>query len=333
MSIIKPSIKEGKKFINPVPTQTSTGSFGNIMKGLLTGKQERVPKTPLGPFVTDHELYKQHPDNGLRITWMGHSSLLIEIDGKRLLTDPVWGERASFTSFAGPKRFFPAPLALDKLPKLDAIILSHDHYDHLDKPTIKQLVNSETPFYCSLGVGSHLSRWGIHKSRITEMDWTDSVTIGDDLQITAAPARHFSGRGITNRNETLWSSFVIKGPKHNIFFGADSGYFDGFRDIGEAYGPFDLTMLEIGAANENWAHIHMGPQKASLAHIALKGKLMMPIHWATFNLAFHGWREPIDDLLEHAFDKNITLFAPKPGVPTEVRPGGHNSWWWDKGRG
>jgi len=329
MDNITRSRKEGRKFVNPVPTRTSTGSMREIFKEYFTGKQERVPKTPLGPFVTDAGIYKTAPASGLRITWMGHSSLLIEIDGKRLLTDPVWGARASFSKFIGPKRFFPAPLALNELPKLDAIILSHDHYDHLDHYTMQQLRGGDVPFYCSLGVGSHLIKWGIDKSRITEMDWSDSVMIGD-VRITATPARHFSGRGIVNRNETLWSSFVIKGPQHNIFFGADSGYFSGFKDIGDAYGPFDLTMLEIGAANKNWADIHMGPEKATEAHLALRGKLMMPIHWGTFNLATHGWREPIEDLLAYAFDKNIKLFAPKPGTPTEVTGDACNSWWWQK---
>lgn len=329
MSTIKRSRKEGKKFVNPVPTRTSTGSMGKVFKDYFTGKQERVPKKPLGPFRTDAGIYHKGPENGLRITWMGHSSLLIEIDGKRLLTDPAWGERASFSKYFGPKRFFPAPIAFDELPSLDAVILSHDHYDHLDRSTMKRFVKSDVPFYCSIGVGQHLVKWGIARDRIHEMDWTDSVTIGKDLQITATPARHFSGRGITNRNETLWSSFVIKGPQHNIFFGADSGYFPGFEDIGKAYGPFDLTMLEIGASNENWADIHMGPEKATRAHQALGGKVMMPIHWATFNLAIHGWREPIEELMEYAFDRNILLFAPEPGAPTEVTHNGYNSLWWE----
>jgi len=156
------------------------------------------------------------------------------------------------------------------LPKLDAILLSHDHYDHLDKDTIKNFAGSTNQFYCSLGVGQHLEKWGINANYITEVDWGDSVMIGNDIILTATPARHFSGRGIINRNETLWSSFVIKGPKHNIFFGADSGWFPGFKEIGDAFGPFDLTMLEIGAYGKYWPDIHMGPDHASNAHIALK---------------------------------------------------------------
>lgn len=327
MSYLKPAKKEGKTFINPIPTVQTTENMAVMMLKFITAKGEREPINPLGPFHTDHNTYNTPPANGLRITWMGHSSLLIEIDGYRILTDPVWGQRASFVSFAGPKRFFDAPLPLQNLPKLDAIILSHDHYDHLDYPTISQLTHLSTPVICSLGVGGIIQKWGIKKERITELNWTDSVSIAPDCTITATPARHFTGRGITNRNQTLWSSFVIKGPKHNIFFGADSGIFPGFKDIGDAYGPFDLTMLEIGAYGSGWPHIHMGPDNAGDAHLALKGKLMMPIHWGTFNLALHPWREPVELIQSFAKNKNIQLFLPKPGQPTEV-VGAHTTEWW-----
>jgi L-ascorbate metabolism protein UlaG (beta-lactamase superfamily) len=328
MALIKKSEKDGKVFLNPVPTsQKLVGGVAKLLWQYMTSKEERVPKKTLGPFTTDAEIYKTAPGSGLRITWMGHSSVLIEIDGKRILTDPVWGDRASFSSLIGPKRFFAAPLPLADLPELDAIILSHDHYDHLDKPTIKKLGHLNTPVYCSLGVGAIIEQWGISKSRITEMDWTDTVNVGNDCIITALPARHFSGRSLSNRNQTLWSSFVIKGNKHTIFFGADSGWFPGFKAIGDMYGPFDLTMLEIGAYGEGWPDIHMGPDHASNAHLALRGKIMMPIHWGTFNLALHAWREPVEKLLVFAAQKNIGLFLPVPGVPTEVN-GVYNSQWW-----
>ena len=328
MTLIKKAEKEGKVYQNPVPTsQKLNGGVAKLLWQYMTSKEERVPKKTLGPFYTDRSIYKAPPQNGLRITWMGHSSLLIEIDGKRILTDPVWGERASFSSFVGPKRFFAAPLPLTDLPELDAIILSHDHYDHLDEPTMRKLVHLNTPIYCSIGVGPIIERWGINKSRITEMNWTDTVKVGNDCAITALPSRHFSGRGLHNRNQTLWSSFVIKGSKHTIFFGADSGWFPGFKEIGDMYGPFDLTMLEIGAYGEGWPDIHMGPDHASNAHLALKGEIMMPIHWGTFNLALHAWREPVERLLGFAAQKNIGLFLPVPGVPTEVN-GVHNSEWW-----
>ncbi|MGZ3765402.1 MAG: MBL fold metallo-hydrolase [Mucilaginibacter sp.] len=323
--------KHGSKYLNPIPTDT--GSFGKmipILKEYINNKAETTPKRTLGPFKTDLSIYKKLPESGLRITLIGHSSLLIEIDGKRILTDPVWSDRVSFVSFMGPKRFFEAPLPLNELPPLDAVLLSHDHYDHLDKETIKFFADTTIPFFCSKGVSQYLEKWGINGNFITEMDWGDSVMIGNDCILTATPARHFSGRGVMNRNETLWSSFVIKGPKHNIFFGADSGWFPGFKEIGDAFGPFDLTMLEIGAYGKNWPDIHMGPDHASNAHIALKGKLMMPIHWGTFNLSTHAWYEPIERLMQYAKEKKIDLFIPEPGKPTEVKGALNSEWWVEK---
>jgi L-ascorbate metabolism protein UlaG (beta-lactamase superfamily) len=321
--------KKGKKFLNPIPTdEAGFGKMIPILKEYYSNKAENTPKKQLGPFKTDVSVFDAPPVSGLRITLIGHSSLLIEIDGKRILTDPVWSERVSFSSFFGPKRFFEPPIALEDLPPLDAIIISHDHYDHLDKSTIKYFAGKHIPFVTSLKVGQHLASWGIEKNFITELDWGDSTMLGDDCNITATPARHFSGRGIIGRNETLWSSFVIKGHTHNIFFGADSGWFPVFKDIGEAFGPFDLTMLEIGAYGQYWPDIHMGPDNASNAHLALKGKLMMPIHWGTFNLAPHAWDEPIERLLKYAKEKNIDLFVPEPGMPTEVKE--FVSGWWEK---
>lgn len=328
MSVIQHARKEGKVFQNPIPTSIMTGPVLKTLAAYLTAKAERVPLTPIGPFHTDTSVFNTLPESGLRITWIGHSSLLIELDGYRILTDPVWSQRVSFSSAVGPKRFFAPPLALSQLPSLDLIICSHDHYDHLDHQTIRQLALTNTPFVCSEGVGFYLEKWGVSRSRITELNWGDSTQVADELKITATPARHFSGRGIWNRNTTLWSSFVLKGPKHNIFFGADSGWFDGFRDIGDQFGPFDLTMLEIGAYGDTWPDIHMGPENASNAHLALRGKQMMPIHWGTFNLALHAWREPIERLLVAAKEKNITLFAPQPGLPTEANGEAVVSGWW-----
>ncbi|TSJ44175.1 MBL fold metallo-hydrolase [Mucilaginibacter corticis] len=325
---ISPSKKQGRKFLNPIPTgEVKPGDIIPMMRAYATNKAEVVPKKKLGPFKTDPSIYQTPPKSGLRITLIGHSSLLIEIDGRTILTDPVWSQRVSFTQLMGPKRFFDPPIQLSDLPPLDAIIISHDHYDHLDKATIKYFAGNTVPFYCSLGVSKHLESFGIVKNYITELDWGDSAMIDHDCVITATPSRHFSGRGIFGRNETLWSSFVIKGSKHNIFFGADSGYFPGFKDIGEAFGPFDLAMLEIGAYGQYWPDIHMGPDNASNAFLQLNAKLMMPIHWGTFNLALHDWFEPIERLQQYAIDKKIELFVPEPGKPTEVN-GAYNSRWW-----
>jgi len=207
------------------------------------------------------------------------------------------------------------------------VIISHDHYDHLDKTVIPKLAATNVPFICSVGVGKYLQQWGVSANNITELNWSDSTQV-KQLSITATPARHFSGRGIFNRNETLWSSFVLKGPAHNIFYGADSGWFPGFEEIGNTFGPFDLTMLEIGAYGEGWPDIHMGPENAVKAHLALKGKVMMPIHWGTYNLAFHPWYEPVERVLKAATTNKVSLLLPCPGMPTDVNGKALISNWW-----
>ena len=322
--------KKDNKYQNPIPTkEAGFENFIPILREYLGNKAETVPKKPLGPFVTDATIYNSPPSAGLRITWIGHSSLLIEIDGRRILTDPVWSDRASFLSFIGPKRFFTAPLPLNYLPKLDAVLISHDHYDHLDKQTMKFFSGKNIPFFCSLGITPYLEKCGLNANFITELDWGDSAMIANDITLTCLPSRHFSGRGIMNRNETLWGSFILRGPKHHIFFGADSGWWPGYQEIGDTFGPFDLTMLEVGAYGKNWPDIHMGPDHAANAHLALHGKLMMPIHWGTFNLSTHAWFEPIELLLQYAKERNIKLFVPEPGKPTDVT-GPLNSEWWTR---
>jgi L-ascorbate metabolism protein UlaG (beta-lactamase superfamily) len=322
------------KFRNTLPTSVmgSARAF-RMIRRLLFERRRGDPQTPIGPFRTDISAYARPASNGLRVTWMGHSTLLLEIDGFTILTDPVWSRRASFVSFAGPKRFYPPTLALKELPPIDAVLLSHDHYDHLDRATIEQLAvllkENRTRFVASLGLRNLLESWGVAPQKITELNWGQSTNLGSDFSITATPARHFSGRSLWNRNATLWSSFVIRGPRHNIFFGADSGMFPGFRDIGNAYGPFDLTMLEIGAYDADWPDVHMGPIHAAQAHLDLRGKLLLPIHWGLFNLAFHPWREPIERLVKVAREKNVSLFLPSPGAPHDVTEENVQTFWWE----
>jgi L-ascorbate metabolism protein UlaG (beta-lactamase superfamily) len=257
--------------------------------------------------------------------------MLWEIDGVCILIDPVWDERAAPTQWFGPKRFFPPTLPLIELPPLDAVLISHDHYDHLGKGTVQTLaaLRPELRWITSLGVGAELRDFGVAAGRITELDWTESATVGG-VTITSLPARHFSGRSLSNRNETLWASFALRGPRHNLYYGADSGLWDGFSAIGEQFGPFDVTMLEIGAFNEAWKDIHMGPDGAADAFAMLGGTLggglLMPIHWGLFDLALHGWLEPIERILELAGDHGISLFSPEPGKPVE--PGIEVSEWW-----
>ncbi len=306
-----------------------------VLPRFLMNRAEKAPNWPLGPFKTDVAVYETAPGSGLRVTWIGHSSMLVEIDGVRALIDPVWDERASPMRWAGPKRFFAPPLPLRDLPQVDVVLVSHDHYDHLGESTIRELAGMESmreaKWVTSLGIGEMLRRFGVNAERISELDWTQSVRLADGaLEITAVPARHFSGRSLFNRFESLWSAFVLKSSKHAIFFGADSGWWDGFGQIGATYGPFDLTMLEIGAFDALWASIHLGPDGAARAFEALGGRgLMMPIHWGLFDLALHAWRQPMERMLDLAAERGIMLWAPEPGRPTEVMAGVEvqSDWW------
>lgn len=320
----------GKIFINPIPTVvTKQGTFLKILKENFFDKNKhlREPKTPPGPFLADVSVLNNLPSDTLRVTWLGHSSLLIEIDGKRFLTDPVWANRVSPFNFIGPVRFFSPPLALKDLPALDGIIISHDHYDHLDKETVRYLAAAENRFFCPLGVSKWLKAFGARDEQIQELDWWDEIQLDNNFRLTATPARHFSGRWLGDRFRTLWASWVISSSTKRVFYSADSGMFPGFTEIGNKYGPFDLTALEIGAANYDWEDIHMGPLKAADAHRMLKGKVMLPIHWGTFNLATHPWKEPIEDLLAYAEQRDIKLLLPAPGDTRLVSE--FNSNWWN----
>ena len=326
MSFLERSARAGRKFLNPIPTHLGGLSLAlKILPMYLANREERVPRSPIGPFRTDPSLYAAPPATGLRVTWFGHSGLLIEIDGVRLLIDPVWDERASPYQWFGPKRFFAPTLPLEELPRLDAVLISHDHYDHLGEGTVRRLAKRqpELRWITSLGVGGILQDFGVSASRITELDWTDSTSIsspaGDSCTITSVPSRHFSGRSLLNRQETLWGSFILRGAAHNVYYGADSGFWDGFAEIGRAFGPFDLTLLEIGAFNELWNAIHLGPDGAARAFQALGGTgLLMPIHWGLFDLALHAWRQPIERMHTLADQQGLRLWHPEPGVPTDV---------------
>jgi L-ascorbate metabolism protein UlaG (beta-lactamase superfamily) len=248
----------------------------------------------------------------------------------RVLIDPVWDERASPTSWSGPKRFFAAPLELHELPPIDAVIVSHDHYDHFGAGTVRALTRltalAKARWFTPLGVGALLKQLGVPSEHCTELNWMDSARVGR-LEVTALPARHFSGRSLFNRFETLWASFVLAGPRHRVYYGADSGEWEGFCEIGKRYGPFDLTMLEIGASNPLWAEIHMGPEGAVRSFRALGGQgLLMPIHWGLFDLALHHWRQPIETIWPV---EGLKLWSPTPGAPSEVEAGEElRSEWW-----
>jgi L-ascorbate metabolism protein UlaG (beta-lactamase superfamily) len=269
---------------------------------------------------------------GLRLTWLGHSSVLAEIDGHRVLFDPVWGERCSPFPFAGPRRLHPVPLPLAALGPVDVVVISHDHYDHLDMPTIKALAGTDALFAVPLGVGAHLEHWGVSPDRLRELDWHESARVGG-LTLTATPARHFCGRGLRNTQHTLWASWVVAGDRHRVYHSGDTGYFEGFRDIGAAHGPFDATMIQIGAYSEFWPDIHMTPDEGVRAHLDLQGPdpergVLLPIHWGTFNLAPHPWAEPGEWTKDAAEEAGQAVAFPRPGEPFE--PAGKlpaEAWW------
>jgi L-ascorbate metabolism protein UlaG (beta-lactamase superfamily) len=320
---------DGFRNVHPIPPglrnlQVPRPTLGEF----LCGGGRRVPRAPL-PSTDPRDGWRRAPGTGLRATWLGHSTVLIEIDGLRVLTDPVWGLRASPSRLAGPKRFQPVPIALRELPAIDLVLVSHDHYDHLDYPTIRELARRDVPFVTSLGVGAHLQAFGVPPERITELDWWESYTLPRaDLSVTAAPSQHFSGRGLKDRNATLWSSLAIRSPRHAVFFSGDTGLTTEYAAIRERLGPFDLVMLEVGAYHPAWGDIHLGPAHALEAHALLGGGALLPVHWGTFSLALHAWDEPAETLLELGSRQGVQLVMPRLGEPVEpAQADGVRPWW------
>ncbi|MBQ0825819.1 MBL fold metallo-hydrolase [Streptomyces tagetis] len=322
-------------FLNPGgPARTRPSGSARDAAKVFLGRESRLARAPRGTVpvhATTVADLARPPAGGLRLTWMGHSSVLAEIDGHRVLFDPVWGERCSPFPFAGPRRLHPVPLPLAALGPVDVVVISHDHYDHLDLPTIKALARTDTLFAVPLGVGAHLEHWGVRADRLRELDWHESARVGD-LTLTATPARHFCGRGLRNTQHTLWASWVVAGPDHRVHHSGDTGYFDGFREIGAAHGPFDATMIQIGAYAPFWPDIHMTPEEGVRAHLDLQGGgpagVLLPIHWGTFNLAPHPWAEPGAWTLAAAQAVGQRVALPVPGLPFE--PGGdvpRDPWW------
>ncbi len=288
-----------------------------------------VPRRPPAYVSRAAADFDEPPATGLRITWLGHSTLLVEIDGLRILLDPVWGERASPFSWLGPQRFLPPPLPFDELPDIDIVVISHDHYDHLDFPTIRRLAAEDVPFLVPLGVGSHLEHWGVADERITELEWWQEHTVGD-LRFVATPARHFSGRSMFMRDRdcTLWSGWALLGPRHRVYYTGDTAMFPGFTDIGKRLGPFDAAMVESGAYNALWADVHLGPEQAVDAHVMARGGVMIPVHWGLFDLATHGWTEPVERVLAAARNRGVTVVTPRPGESIEPGALKPSTRWW-----
>jgi L-ascorbate metabolism protein UlaG (beta-lactamase superfamily) len=313
-------------FVDPQPMHND---FWGALRGALHASPYTSPTAALPVVPVDPKELESPPPSGLRVTWLGHSTLLIEIDGHRILTDPTWSDRASPFGWTGPRRWFAPPIALSALPHLDAVVISHDHYDHLDYRTVVALRDRDTTFVVPLGIGAHLAYWGVPESRIVELDWWEHTTIGD-LAIVCSPARHASGRALVDDDAKLWAGWAFLGPTHRTYYSGDTGFFPGLRDIGDRLGPFDVTMIEIGQYGRAWPDWHLGPEQAVAAHQMLRGRVMLPVHWATFALAYHGWTEPIERALVAAHDAGVTLVAPKPGESFEPSaPPPIQRWWPD----
>ena len=317
----------GGKFRNTQPTQEV--DFMQGMKSfwrVYTQKpSDSVPTEALEIQSLTQEDLRKAPD--LSLWRLGHSTLLMKLDGKYWLTDPVFSDRASPFSFAGPKRFHSLPIARDDLPEIEAVILSHDHYDHLDYQTILALAPKVKHFLSPLGVGDRLIGWGIPASKVQQFDWWEETQIGS-VKVIATPAQHFSGRGLAGRDSTLWASWVLITPKARLFFSGDTGYFDGFKVVGERFGPFDITLLENGAYNQGWADIHMHPEETVQAHIDLRGKQLVPIHNGTFDLSLHGWTNPFERVAEFAKQRSVSLSTPRMGERLDIlHPAKGMAWW------
>ncbi|NDV25213.1 MBL fold metallo-hydrolase [Desulfovibrio sp. JC010] len=314
---------ENGTFINehPVNMTVEGFTFGKMINFFFDLSRKPAEKLPY--YHLTKESFPAQPAD-LQVTWLGHSSMILDIDGVRLLIDPVFGN-ASPVPFT-VNRFQAAPIAREELPEVDAVVISHDHYDHLEMSTIKHLAPRTKLFIVPLGVGSHLRKWGCKPEQIVELDWDESIII-KDVEIIAAPTQHFSGRGLGDRFKTLWASFIFKGSKHSAYYTGDGGYDERFKIIGEKYGPFDLTMVECGAYDKGWKDVHMMPEESVQAHLELGGKYMLPVHWGAYDLAFHKWDEPIRRVSALAAAQGIKLLTPQMGEFCIPGKSTHTAWW------
>jgi len=319
---------ENGKFVNRIPTVMHL-RYWKMMKELFKSSPNRRPKENIVVEKIDSTAIENHNPGITQLTWFGHSTFLLEMDGKKILIDPMFGEAPAPHPLLGPKRYSKElPIEIEKLPYIDAIILSHDHYDHLDYQSIQKLKGKVGQYYTSLGVGNHLLGWGIAKDKVHQLNWWESIDF-DGIELICSPARHFSGRGLFDRAATLWCSWIITGKKDKIYFSGDSGYDIHFKEIGEKYGPFDIALMECGQYNEDWKDFHLMPEETIQASIDLKSKLVLPIHWGAFTLAFHDWTDPVERATKKANELNMPITTPKIGEPVIV---GNTSFpseeWW-----
>lgn len=319
-----PQFHDGR-FRNAIVKPQIEGSVLGMMRNVFFGDEVRVPPKPF-PTAVARDAFREPPAE-LQVAWLGHSTLLLEIEGKRLLIDPIFEDYVSPVPVYA-KRFQPPPLPRDSLPRLDAIVISHDHYDHLEKASMLHFAKLGLPFYVPLGVGGHLERWGVNPAQIHELDWWGEASV-KGLRLVCTPAQHFSGRGVFDGRKTLWASWSFIGEGRRAFYSGDGGYGPHFKAIGDTLGPFDLTLIENGAYDKQWPHIHMFPEQGVQAHLDLRGKALMPVHWGMFSLANHDWHEPIRRLEAAAKKEGVRVLTPRLGEP--VRPldstATYSAWW------
>jgi len=297
----------------------------------FSGDEVREPPKPVPVLAVDKAaLASPPPAAGLRAFWIGHASTYAEIDGARLLLDPVFAEHVSPLP-VGPRRFHAPPIALADLPKIDAVLISHDHYDHLDMDTVRALAARGSKFFVPLGIGAHLERWGVPAAQVEELEWWQERTLVNGVRIVCTPTRHYSGRGLNNRSSTLWSSWAVVGPKHRFFYSGDTGYAKLFQDIGARLGPFDLAFIKIGAYGPGaaWTDIHMTPEQAVQVNRDVRARRMFPVHWSTFNLAYHDWDEPIRRTLAEAKRAGVDLVTPRLGEWVDANREFRSTPWWE----
>ena len=290
--------------------------FGAMRESLGGSSEDATPREPVDVARTDPATFATAPTSGLRVTWFGHSSALLEVDGARILTDPIWSERAGPVSFAGPKRFYPPTIALADLPPVDAVVISHDHWDHLDMGTVRALGRTEARFVVPLGIGAHLERWGVRADRITELDWWGTTEVAG-VRLHATPARHQSGRLNPSGRQTLWAGWAVVGPEHRAWYSGDSGFHDGLDEIGRRLGPFDVALVESGQYDDHWPDVHYGPELAVEAARRVRAEVMVPVHWALFSLAPHAWTEPVERVIAAAGCVGPPVRVLRPGEPSE----------------
>lgn len=299
-----------------------------IMWDFLVTNNDRKPDIELPIKKVEFNQITNVKSDELKVTWIGHSSQIINIDGKLILADPIFEKK---TAFMGPSRYNgDVPLNIDEFPEIDLVLITHNHYDHLNSYTIEKIHPKVKQFIVPLLVGAELEKMGVPREKIIELDWWEETTPFEDFLIAFTPTQHFSGRSLFDRDETLWGSYVIEGPQHKIYFSGDSGYFKGFKEIGDKYGPFDYTFMECGAYNEKWRFVHMMPEETVQAHLDLKGKILQPIHWGTFNLALHAWYDPMQRVAKAADSLGVQLSTPIVGETITVDENLATERWWEK---